>query len=397
MFDAAFIANPYPTYSILRSGAPIHWSNDFSGGAWLLPRYTDVANALRDPRLSARRSHMLMAQFSPETREEFTAFSRILAQWMVFLDSPQHSRLRRLMNQGFKPGILQAMRPRIQRAVDALLERVQEAGQMDFMLNFAHPLPALVIAEMLGIDSADQADFLTWSDAIAAFIGNPQSTLEVAHCAQTSLIALIEYFRTLLPERRRHRGDDLISLLIYVEEEGEVLTAEELLAQCSMLLFAGHETTRNLLGNGLWALLQHPDQLTTLKNNPSLMPQALRELVRYESPLQCVSRLVADDFSLHGHHLEQGQRVILLIGSANRDPDKFANPDILDISRKDGTPLSFGYGAHVCIGATISYLEAEIAFNTLFARMPHLQLADDTPVWCCNVAFRGLARLPLVF
>jgi cytochrome P450 len=397
MFTAEFITDPYPTYDHLRSNGPIHWSDDFGRGAWLLPSYADVSAGLRDTRLSSKRSHSLVARLPVEARPEFTEFDHIFALWMLFLDPPRHGRLRRLMNKGFKPEVLRQLRPRIQKTVDALLDKVQAAGRMDFMRDFAHPLPALVIAEMLGVDREDEEKFIAWSDQVALFMGNPKSTVEQARLAQDGLLALTEYFRVLLPERRREPGDDLVSLLIRAEEGGEALTAEELLAQCSMLLFAGHETTRNLLGNGLLALLRHPAQLEMLKEQPSLMYGALKELLRYDSPVQYTVRVAAEPFTLHGREIEVGHELVLLIGSANRDPLKFEAPHALDITREQGLPLSFGYGAHVCIGATTSLLEAEVAFGTLLRRMPNLRLAGGTPSWSPNVAFRGLAGLPVTF
>jgi cytochrome P450 len=312
---------------------------------------------------------------------------------MLFLDPPHHSRLRKLLNKEFTPNMIQRLRPRIQQVVNALLDQALGKTEMEFMTEFANALPVRVIAEMLGTPSEDQRDFQIWSDDLADFFGNSTATVDVARCAQNSLINLTEYFRALLPERRENKGDDLVSLLLRVEEEGEVLTEEELLAQCSLLLVAGHETTRNLLGNGLLALLQHPDQVTTLKQNPSLMPLAVREFSRYDSPVQFSGRAVTEDFSCHGQSIMRGQAVILLLGSANHDPDKFTEPERLDISRDEGMPLSFGHGAHFCIGAALAQTEAEIAFTTLLERTSSLRMLDDAPAWRANLSFRGLSRL----
>jgi cytochrome P450 len=264
---------------------------------------------------------------------------------------------------------------------------------MEFMTEFANPLPVRVIAEMLGIPSEDQRDFQIWSDDLADFFGNSTATVDVGRRAQTSLINLTEYFRALLPERRENKGDDLVSLLLRVEEEGEVLTEEELLAQCTLLLVAGHETTRNLLGNGLLALLQHPDQLTALRQNRSLMSLAVREFARYDSPVQFAGRAATEDFSWHGQSINKGQTVIFLLGSANHDPEKFSEPERLEISRDEGMSLSFGHGTHFCIGAALAYTEAEIAFTTLLDRTSSLKMLDDAPSWRANSGFRGLSRL----
>ena len=395
MFDSSFITNPYRTYSHLRAAAPLHWADKFRTGAWLVTRYPDVLAGLHDTPLSSRRSHTLTAALPSEVQSEFTAFNEIFSRWMLFLDPPEHSRLRKLLNKEFTPNMIQRLRPRIQRVVDSLLDEMAGKSEMEFMTEFANPLPVRVIAEMLGIPSEDQTDFQIWSDDLADFFGNAAGTVEKARRAQHSLLNLTEYFRALLPERRANKGDDLVSLLLRVEEEGEVLTGEELLAQCTLLLVAGHETTRNLLGNGLLALLQHPEQFAKLKDNPSLINSAVREFARFDSPVQFSGRAVTEDFAWHDQEIRKGQTVILLLGSANHDPEKFREPEKLDISRDEGMPLSFGHGTHFCIGASLAYTEAEIAFSTLLERTSSLRLLDDIPAWRSNLSFRGLSRLPL--
>ena len=394
MFGQEFISNPYKVYSQLRA-APLLWTDTFRNGAWLVTRYADVLAGLHDARLSSRRSHNLTAALPSDAQSEFATFNQIFSRWMLFLDPPEHTRIRKLLNKEFTPNMIQRLRSRIQRAVDALLDEVIGKSEMEFMSEFANPLPVRVIAEMLGIPSEDQRDFQIWSDDLAQFFGNATSPVETARRAQNSLVNLTEYFRALLPERREHKRDDLVSLLLRVEEEGEMLTADELLAQCTLLLVAGHETTRNLLGNGLLALLQEPEQFAKLKENPSLMNSAVRELARFDSPVQFSGRAVTEDFSWHDREIKQGQTVILLLGSANHDPEKFSEPEKLEISRDEGMPLSFGHGIHYCIGASLAYAEAEIAFSTLLQRTSDLRLLDDVPAWRPNLSFRGLNRLPV--
>ncbi|MES2353589.1 MAG: cytochrome P450 [Pseudomonadota bacterium] len=395
MLDSAFLNNPYPSYHALHAEGPLHWSKEFCGGAWLVTAYADVASVLRDPNFSVQRAGGWVNSSGPEALVELREFKRIFARAMLFLDGSRHARLRKVMNPGFRPAVLQRMAPRIQVIVDKLLDRIESHAEVDFMADFARPLPALVMAEMLGIDSNDRADFVAWSDDIADFIGSPTPNLEIARRAQVSLVALNDYFRALLPQRRQHPGDDFISLLIRAEEAGSIITSKELLAQCSMMLFAGHETTRNLLGNGLLALLQHPEQWQMLKRTPMLMQSALRELLRFDSPVQYTGRRLKANVVLHGKELKKGELVIPLIGAANRDPNQFSNPDNLDITRNEGNHLSFGYGAHVCIGATLTYLEAEIAFNSLIKRLPYLQLVNVNPTWSTNAVYRGLTALPV--
>src|SRR5215216_1447702 len=307
MFDSDFIANPYRTYKHLRTTAPLHWADKFRSGAWFVTRYADVLAALHDPRFSSQRSHTLTAALPSEVQGEFATFNQIFSKWMLFLDPPHHSRLRKLLNKEFTPNMIQRMRPRIQQVVNTLMDQALGKTETEFMTEFANPLPVRVIAEMLGIPTEDQRDFEIWSDDLADFFGNSTATVETAHRAQNSLVSLTEYFRALLPARRENKGDDLVSLLLRVEEEGEVLTEEELLAQCTLLLVAGHETTRNLLGNGLLALLQHPDQLAKLEQNPSPMSLAVREFLRYDSPVQFSGRAATEDFSWHDHQSRKGK------------------------------------------------------------------------------------------
>ncbi len=403
MINNGFLSNPYPIYRALRQAGPLHWNEEFCGGAWLLTEYADVASVLRDPRFSVRRAGGWANSSGPEALTELREFKRIFSRSLLFVDAPQHTRLRQVMNAGFKPAALQALAPQIQTLVDRLLDKVIAAGAattfapFDFMGDFARPLPALVIAAMLGIDGADRAEFVAWSDDIADFIGSPTPTIEIARRAQTSLIAMNEYFRGLLPQRRVQPADDLISQLILAEASGGIITTKELLAQCCTLLFAGHETTRNLLGNGMLALLQHQQQWQFLQQNPALLPSALKELLRFDSPVQYSGRRLNVDVEMHGRLMKKGDLVIPLIGAANRDPAKFTAPDTLDISRNQGAHLSFGYGPHVCIGATLTYMEAEIALRCVMRRLPELQLVGGTQSWGRNAVYRSLNALPLRF
>ena len=398
MINNEFLNNPYPTYHALRQAGPLHWNEEFCGGAWLLTEYADVASVLRDARFSVRRAGGWANSSGPEALTELREFKRIFSRSLLFVDAPQHTRLRQVMNAGFKPAALQALAPQIQGIVDSLLDKVTAPGAgttFDFMSDFARPLPALVIAAMLGIDGADRAEFVAWSDDIAAFIGSPTPTIEIGRRAQTGLVAMNAYFRAMLPQRRLRPGDDLISQLIQAEASGGIITTKELLAQCCTLLFAGHETTRNLLGNGMLALLQHPPQWQALQQNPALLPSALKELLRFDSPVQYSGRRLKVDVEMHGRLMKKGDLVIPLIGAANRDPAKFPTPDALDISRNQGVHLSFGYGPHVCIGATLTYIEAEIALRSVMRRLPELQLASATQSWGRNAVYRSLNALPL--
>ena len=393
--DAAFLANPYPAYQTLREAGPLHWSTEFFGGAWLLTCHADVEQVLRDPRFSAQRTGGWVTD-REEVRGELAGFQQLFARAMLFLDAPDHTRIRRVLNAGFKPAQIQALEPFITQTVAELLDAVGDASRFDFMQAVARQLPTRVIARMMGIQEAANADFAVWSDDLAVFIGAPLATHQQARRAQASLLAMGRYFEQLIAERRNHPGDDLVSRLLQAEADGALHHHAELLAQCAMLLFAGHETTRNLLGNGLHALLAHPDQWQRLQNDPTLVPSAVRELLRFDSPVQYTGRRVAADLELHGQTLRRGDLVVPLIGAANRDPARHPDPDRLDVAGRDGASISFGSGAHVCIGALMTRIEAEITFRQVLQRWPHLRLAGTPPQWADNPAYRGLLALDVV-
>jgi len=392
--DASFLQDPYPAYRALQEAGPIHWSDEFFGGAWLLTRHEDVEAVLRDPRYSARRTGGWVMRSSAGAREELCPFQRLFSRAMLFLDAPDHGRLRRVLNAGFRPAALRSIAGHIEQFVTDLLRSLDNGSEFDFIEKIAKPLPALVIARMLGVDAVEQSEFIAWSDDLAAFIGAPQPTHELTRRAQISLLKMSACFEELLATRRRgeERGD-LIGQLLRAESAGEIEAGAELLAQCAMLLFAGHETTRNLLGNGLYALLSHRSAWRRLQGEPGLLPNAIRELLRYDSPVQYTGRRVAADHVLHGRELRRGDLVVALIGAANRDPLRYRDPDRLDISRQNGSHLSFGHGAHFCIGAALTSLEVEITFRAVLARWPGLVLADAMPAWSGNPVYRGLTSL----
>ena len=394
LMDAAFLADPYPTYRALREAGPIHWSEEFFGGAWLLTRHADVELVLRDPRFSAQRTGGWI-KGREDSPGELSGFQQLFARALLFLDAPDHPRIRKVLHAGFRPDVLQRLVPHIEQAVTELLDQGEGADCFDFIDTVARPLPVRVITRLLGIEKLRFEDFMAWSEDLASFMGAPQPTREQARRAQMSLLAMSRYFEILLEQKRQTPGDDLTSRLVQAEARGEIQGGAELLAQCAMLLFAGFETTRHLLGSGLQALLAHPEQWQRLRQAPELLPGAVRELLRYDSPVQYTGRRVATDMVLHGQQLRRGDLVVPLIGAANRDPRRYAQPDALDITRRDGSSLSFGSGPHVCIGAALTLMEAEIVFRQLLRRWPELNLADATPRWIGNPLYRGLVTLSL--
>lgn len=392
--DLEFLQDPYPAYRALREAGPIHWSEEFFGGAWLLTRHADVEAALRDPRLSARRTGgWVMRTAEPDGRAELTPMQRIFTRCLPFLDAPDHTRLRKVLQPAFRPDRIQALKPEMQALIDELLD---EAGEeFDFMAAVARPLPARVIARLMDVEASVYADFTAWSEDIAAFLGAVNPTQAQVRAAQRSVVALASYFeRDLLPRRRKSPGDDLVSLLLAAEDAGDVEEGAELLAQCAMLLFAGYETTRHLLGNAVHALLTHRAQWNRLCEQPELVVSAVRELLRHDTPVQWSGRRVTADLSLHGRHLRRGEIVIALIGAANRDPERHAQPDALDVARANPGALSFGTGPHVCLGASLTQLETQAMLSTLLRRRPGLQLRRGGQRMQSPL-YRGFACLPV--
>lgn len=394
LFTEGFLQDPYPIYQRFLEEGPIHYV-DWGPGMWAVFRYADCSSILKDSRLSAKRSAALLLALPAETRAEFAELARMLGLWMLFIDAPEHSRLRKLMNKGFSPAVAESLRPQIEAIVDRMLEPLRHASEAELMHEIAHPLPVRVIAEMLGLSGSGQDRLVQWSDAIATFIGNPRRTLEQTHRAQLAIVALTEFFRGAVAERRRRRGGDLISLLLDIEEDGEVLTEEELYAQCVMLLFGGHETTRNLIGNGMHALLQHPEELSRLRDQPQMIRPAVEELLRYESPVQYAGRILKDDMELCGARLHQGDVIAFMLGAANRDPQQFEDPCRLNLTRLNNAHLAFGAGPHFCIGNQLARLEGQVAILRLVEEFPRMQLASERPEWAPNIGLRGLRALPV--
>jgi cytochrome P450 len=387
-----FHANPYPFYHALREKDPVHQS---PMGFWVLTRYDDVVTSLRDPRYGRDSfAPLIEATYGPETAEGN------LPRSMLMRDPPDHTRLRALVNKAFTPRVIEGMRAHIQAVVDRLLDKVQGARSMDVIDDLAYPLPVTVICEMLGVSLDDQDAIRGWSSDIA------RSLDAIGLMADPDIVArgvaarrnLTEYFRRLLPERRQHPKADLLSLLIGVEEQGDKLNEGELLAMCLLLFIAGHETTVNLIGNGTLALLEHPDQMARFKDDPALIPSAIEELLRYDSPVQWTARITNADVEAGGREIPSGSMIIAAIGAANRDPSHFPDPDRLDIARADNRHVSFGFGIHFCLGAPLARVEGQIALGTLLRRIPDLALQTGATLdWRESSALRGLKRLPVTF
>lgn len=391
----AFLADPYPTYAAWREAGPLLRSDAFFDGAWLVTRHADVERLLRDDRhFSAQRTGGWVMR-DDAARAELGRFQRLFARAMLFTDAPDHRRLRQVLMPAFQPATLAATTGFIDDAIEGLLDDIDPARPFDFMAAVARPLPARVISHLMGLEGIDPARFMAWSDDIGVFIGAMQPNRDEARAAQASLLEMTRYFESLNAQRRVAPGDDLVSRLLQAQSRGEIADATELLAQCAMLLFAGYETTRHLLGNGVHALLSHPAQWQRLCASPELAPAAVRELLRFDSPVQYTGRRAAADVVLHDRRVRRGDLVLAMIGAANRDARAHDAPDALDIGRAQRTPLSFGSGPHVCIGAALTALEAQAVLRALVRRWPTLAFADAPPQRIANAVYRGFSALPV--
>lgn len=387
----AVARDPYPAFTWLRDRDPVHWSESL--GAWVVTRYADVLDIWNHPDLfSSDRFRKVGAEFASQ-RPEVRAVASVLSEWLVFRDPPDHTRLRALLQKSFTPRQLASLRPRIRAAVDTLIDEALPQREIDFVSQFAFPLPALVIALLLGAPTRDIEAIKTWSDELAAYLGGSLDGRDNFTRARAGVDALVAYFTDLLREKRRRPGEDLIDLLLRAEHEGHTLGSEEIVSNCVLLLFAGHETTTNLLANGLLHLLRRPDAQAQLRAKPDLDASAVEEFLRIESPVPATVKIATRDVELAGAKLRAGQMVLPFLSSANRDPRQFPDPDHLDLARAPNRHLAFGWGIHFCLGAPLARLEASLAFRSLLERMPDLSLVDPDPRWRPWLFFRALEEL----
>jgi len=389
-WTAEFIADPYPFYHQLRATEPMHLT---PFGFHVASRHADVTTILRDKRFGKDFIGRMTRRHGPQIMEE--PVYRSMSHWMLQLDPPDHGRLRGLVVRAFTARRIEDMRPRIQAIVDAIIDRVAPRGQMDLIADFAFRLPVTVICDMLGIPAGDREVFFNSSRAGGRLLDlAPLSGAEIKEQNSFNL-AMAEYFRRLFDLRRREPGDDLTTQLVQAEEHGDKLSNEELTANIILLFGAGHETTVNLIGNGLLALYRNPDQLRLLREDSSLITNAIEEFLRYDSSVQVTSRTALEDVEVGDTAVPKGESVLCLLGAANRDPAVYPEPDRLDIKRAGIRPLSFGGGIHFCLGAQLARIEAEVAISTLLRRLPNLTLDDpDHPDWRQTFVLRGLNRLP---
>lgn len=397
VFSDEILQDPYPTYARMHEEGPLHYIEVANKWAvWSIFSHAECSAIAKDPRLSAKRAKQMLLPLPISRQAEFSELARMLSLWLIFMDPPEHTRLRKLLNKGFSAAAVEGLRPQVEAIVDRMLKPLEHGAEVDLMSEFANPMPVRIISELLGVPEAMYGTFVNASRAIAAFRGNPNRTVDDARAAQDALIELTEFFRKTVAERRRNKGNDLISLLIDIEEEGEVLTEEELYAQCIALLFAGHETTRNLIGNGMYTLLKNPQQLAELREKPELIRSAVEELLRFESPVQFTARVLKEDIEICGQPIRKGWTVQCMLGAANRDPKQFKEPDLLDLKRLNNQHLAFGAGLHFCIGAQLARLEGQVALVNLVQRFPQMKLTGPRPEWASTFGLRGLKSLPVI-
>jgi cytochrome P450 len=391
--DPEVLRDPFPLYARLRDEDPAHWSPQLKG--WVLTRYDDVRRACLDAQMSSDRLRPFFATLPPAEAGRIAELMRYLSLWMVFRDPPEHTRLRRLAGKVFNARSMQAMRPRIEALAAWLLDGLDGRESIDFIADFAGPLPAMVIMDMLGVPRGELARLKRLSDEMALFIGSARDTPEKYRRAEAATGEMAGLFRELIAARRAAPRQDLLTELAAVEEEGERLSDDELVATCVLLLFAGHETTTHHLANGLAALLRFPQELARLRNDAGLAPAAVEELLRYDGPIGAQVRIVLAAHELHGKALRPGERVFLMMNAANRDPRAFPDAERLDLRRNGVAHLTFGFGAHLCLGFPLARLEGQVALPALLARWRGIEPDGPPPQWLDSLVLRGMKSYPL--
>ena len=392
LLDPEVLANPYPLYHRLRSEDPVHWDPYLH--AWVVTRYADVVHVFQ--RFSADRTPT-PEQLTALGLSALTPLAEVMVLQMLFLDPPNHGRVRGLASKAFTARRVEVLRTHIQDITNSLLDAVQEKGRMDVIADLAYPLPAIVTAEMLGVPTSDWQQLTAWSADFAQVLGNFQHNPDRAPRVIKSLQEMSAYFRAAIKEQRKNPRDGLIHAYLTAEIDGDRFTEDEVVANTIVTMVGGQETTTNLIGNGVLTLLRHPDQLERLKQDTSLIPSAVEELLRYESPSQHTARLAPDDVVLGGKTIRKRQAVIAVMGAANRDPERFPDPDKLDLGRQDNRHVAFAWASHFCFGAPLARIEGQTAFATMLQRMPNLRLEAGPITWRENLGLRGLTSLPVTF
>jgi cytochrome P450 len=390
-----FLRDPFPVYRRLREADPVHWSPRLK--SWVLTRYDDVRQVLLDREISSDRMRPFFAALPGPEAARIGDIVRYLSTWMVFRDPPEHTRLRRLTSKVFHLQSMNAMRPQIEALVAWLFERIGTRTDIDFVADFAGPLPALVIMAMLGVPKEELGNVKRLSDDMALFIGSSRMSPEKYDIAEKATREMAAFFRELIQDRRAQPAPDLLSQLVALEDGGDRLSEDELVATCILLLFAGHETTTNHIANAMLALLRFPQEMSALRADAALAPRAVEELLRYDGPSGAQVRVVKNEVDMRGKQMRPGDRVFLMLNAANRDPEAYEEPDRLDLERGGPAHLTFGFGMHICLGFPLARLEGQIALPAVLRHWKRVELAAPAErlEWLNSMVFRGMQSLPL--
>lgn len=386
-----FISDPHSVYLGLRTEEPIHWNPSVKG--WVVTRYADISTVLKDPRFSVAKLQPFLNHVGPSARSKIESVSAVLADWMVFNDPPQHGRLRKALARYFLPQEIVRLRPMILQRVEELIDGFRGHDRVEFIESFAFPLPARVISELFGVPRDRVGDLRRWSESLKDFVALARATPDKYDRARAAVIEMGAFFRETLRGHRRNPRDDLTGRLLEAGAGREGLSEDEMVATLVLLLFAGHETTASLLANGLYWLLRSPASIEALRRSPSLIPGAVEEMLRYEGPAQTVTRIAAEDVRLADVNIRRGDRVFLALNSAARDPAVFNEPDSFKVDRINNRHIAFGHGIHVCLGAPLARLEAQIAFDRLLSRLSSIRLETPQPEWHDELVTRSMERL----
>jgi len=392
LLDPQILANPYPLFRRMREEDPVHWDPYLH--TWVVTRYADVLEVLHT--FSAQRTH------TPEKLDALglsamAPIAKLMIQQMLFMDPPSHARLRRLASYAFSPARVEVLRMHIREIVSRLLDTVQDKHHMDVISDLAEPLPSTVTAEMLGVPVEDKDQLKAWSASFAEMLGNFQHNPEHAPRMLRTVQEMTAYFHEAIRRQKDHPREGLVHSLMRAEIDGDRLTDEEVVATCIVTMVGGLETTTNLIGNGVLTLLRNRDQMDRLQADLSLIPSAVEEMLRYESPSQHTGRIAPIQRELGGKLIRRGQAVMAVMAAANRDPARFPDPDCFDITRQDNRHLAFGYAAHFCFGAALARVEGQEAFDAIMRRMPNLSLLPGRLEWRNNLGLRGMTALNVSF
>ena len=391
-----FQADPHPVWARLRAEAPIYPRLMPDGRrSWAVTRHRDCVAVLRDPRCTAEKFPSdVLHRLAADPSAPFAIIARTVLGMMLVKDDPDHGRLRGLVNKAFTPRVVSELRPRVQAIADELLDAAERRGELDAIADFGMPLPIIVIAELLGVPLEDRAELKRWSDKLVTFLDGTIRDRGLADAA-VACVEMRTYMDRVFAARRAAPRDDLISRLIAAREVEDKLTDDELFGTVVLILAAGHETTTNLIGNGLYTLLRHPAELARLRERPELIGTAIEELLRFASPVSLTSRNPTEDTELDGRRIAKDDELALVLAAANRDPEVFAQPDRLDLARSENRHLAFGFGAHFCLGAALARLEGQIAIGSAVSRFPGIKLASESVEWKPGIVLRGLVALPI--